>query len=93
MNSPALTGGTLKAEALDEVVTGLHETATAAGGFDDGQFQPMMFEPHEAGHYWGDDRERLVLASREKQLVKVLKEIVPAYNPFKIPKDEEGSSS
>lgn len=80
-----------QSDALGEVVTAIHETATSAGGFEGDRFQP--FEIHDGLPYWGYDRERLVLASREKQIMKVLKEIVPAYNPSKVQKDEEGSSS
>ncbi len=35
--------------------------------------------------YWGADKDRLVLADREKSIVHILRELVPSYNPGRSP--------
>ncbi len=67
--------------ALREVVMGLKETASA------GREAEVPADKRASGHllengvYWGKGLELLVLKSREQDILKILKDIVPAYNP------------
>ena len=73
--------------ALREVASGLSQTATgesvpvANGG--DAAKENWPASPLESGRYWGKATELMVLKSREQAIVKVLKDIVPAYDPLK----------
>jgi FlaA1/EpsC-like NDP-sugar epimerase len=80
-------------DALSEVAKGLQEVAISADPPGEGQSPGIPERPLEAGRYWGPDRDRLVLMSREKQILAVLKEIVPAYGPSRARKGDEGSSA
>jgi len=66
--------------ALSEVASGLREAAPAGNG-GDGYQNGNGVSPLETGRYWGKETEILVLKSREQAIIRVLKDIVPAYDP------------
>lgn len=66
--------------ALNEVASGLREAAPAGNG-GDGYQNGNGVSPLETGRYWGKETEILVLKSREQAIIRVLKDIVPAYDP------------
>ena len=74
--------------ALREVASGLSQAAPSANGGDavnggDAANQDNAASPFESGRYWGKATELMVLKSREQAIFRVLKDIVPAYDPLK----------
>ena len=66
-----------KDTAIREVVMGIKEAASS-------------MSPLENGRYWGKGMEILVLKSREQAIVRVLKDLVPAYDPSRPACVDEG---
>lgn len=60
-------------DALDEVVKARLQTAASSAS----ELQSLQ----NGGKYWGPQKDRLVLADREKSITGILKEMVPSYNP------------
>lgn len=57
------------------------EVASGSSQVDMGNASPVS--PLECGQYWGQASELMVLKSREQAIVRVLKDIVSAYDPLK----------
>jgi len=87
--TPGGSGGSDEADAIREVMKGIKEVAPAV----DGGGTSSGARVAESRGYWGEGRDRLVLASRE-QLIKLLKAMVPAYDPSRAQKsgEEAGAS-
>lgn len=60
-------------EAASEVLKGCLQTAASSAS----ELQAFW----NGDKYWGPQKDRLVLADREKGIVGILKEMVPSYNP------------
>lgn len=81
LGAPAILADEHAREAISEVASGLREAALAGNGGDGYHNGPNDVSPLETGRYWGKETELLVLKSREQAIIRILKDIVPAYDP------------
>ncbi|MGE5580517.1 MAG: polysaccharide biosynthesis protein [Bacillota bacterium] len=83
LSTPSLLAEEHPRDAIIEVASGLREAAPAGNGGDCYQSGPNCVSPLETGRYWGKETELLVLKSREQAIIRVLRDIVPAYDPLR----------